>query len=125
MNEHCYELERIFNLIERKRISIIDNNFIHHVFCKNIVRAEADGSYTHVFLSNSTKITMSGNIKNLQDKLPDCVFFRAHRSHIVNALHISKFDNTGNDIYMCNDKKLPLAKENKKAYKKHMKMLEG
>ncbi len=51
---------------------------------KDIVRCEANGSYTYIFTSDNSKIIASKNIKEYEDQLPKRVFFRIHNSHLVN-----------------------------------------
>ncbi len=61
--------------------------FIHP---RDIIRLQADGSYTHIF-TEKEKYTASKNIKEYDDLLADMNFFRAHNSHLINLDHVKHF----------------------------------
>lgn len=61
--------------------------FVHP---KDIIRLQADGSYTHIFTAG-TKYTASRNIKEYEDILHELRFFRAHNSHLINLEHVRHF----------------------------------
>ena len=56
----------------------------------DIIRLEADGSYTHIFTSTE-KLTASKNIKEYEALLQDMNFFRAHHSHLINLNFVKSF----------------------------------
>lgn len=55
-----------------------------------IVRLEADGSYTTIYSTSHNPILASKRIGHFEDKLSPKSFFRCHNSHLVNLKHISK-----------------------------------
>lgn len=59
---------------------------------KDIIKLEADQSYTHFFLSDRKKMTFHRVLKCFEDLLavhPN--FMRVHRSHLVNLDHVMSF----------------------------------
>lgn len=56
-----------------------------------IIRFEANGSYTDVHLNSLEKITVSKNIKEYEDILPPSIFCRVHNSHIINLNRVKKY----------------------------------
>ena len=58
---------------------------------KDIVRFEADGSYTNVYLSTKEKIMVSKPIKDFETLLTDEDFFRVHHSHLINLMHLKRY----------------------------------
>lgn len=66
----------------RDGIAFLDTN--------DIIRLEADGTYTHIFC-NSEKFTATKNIKEFEDILADQGFFRSHKSHLINMKHVKRF----------------------------------
>lgn len=52
---------------------------------KDIVRLESDSNYTSVFLSDNSKLVVSKTMKEFEPYLDESVFFRVHRSHIINV----------------------------------------
>lgn len=70
---------------------------------KNIIRFEADGSYTKVFLLNDEmdQILLSHNLKFFEELLQSERFFRAHHSHLINLNQIKKYmKGTGGYVVM-------------------------
>lgn len=55
-----------------------------------IIRCEADGSYTKVYM-NSRHLLISKNIKTLELLLEPYGFFRVHKSHLINLRHLSEY----------------------------------
>jgi len=56
-----------------------------------IVRMEAKGSYTILYLSDGKKITSTKNLKDFEDILPEGIFFRVHHSWIINLKFLRKY----------------------------------
>lgn len=57
---------------------------------EDIIRLQADGTYTHIF-TNGEKYTGTKNIKEYEQLLSDNNFFRSHNSHLINLKHVKKF----------------------------------
>lgn len=58
---------------------------------KDIVRFEADGSYTNIFLVSKDKILVSRPIKEYDSMLASEGFFRIHHSHLINLSCVTKY----------------------------------
>jgi two-component system LytT family response regulator len=58
---------------------------------KDIMRFEAKGSYTSIYLTSNEEIVATRNIKEYEDLLPDAIFCRVHNSHIINLHKIQKY----------------------------------
>lgn len=61
------------------------------VDCNTIVRCEASGSYTNIYLMEDKKIMVSMRLRECENILPSTRFFRVHHSHIINLQYISKY----------------------------------
>ncbi len=72
--------------IQTLRISTTEGTAF--VYFMNIVRLEADGSYTHIYLDNGRHYLVSDYLKQLEDVLDPSMFIRTHRSHIINLKKI-------------------------------------
>lgn len=57
----------------------------------SIMYCEADQNYTRVFTIEGEKILVSKPIKDVQKLLPDNIFFRIHKSHLVNLNYIKSY----------------------------------
>ncbi len=78
----------------------------------DIVHLEASDQYTIVHLVDGSRMMSSKNIKNFEEKLNEKVFFRLHRSHIVNIAHhlkaFSRID--GGTVVLSNDEVIPISR---------------
>lgn len=55
----------------------------------DIIRVEADGAYTRIYLTDKRKYIVSYNIKVIEMQLDKNLFMRVHRSHIINLRKVS------------------------------------
>lgn len=72
-------------------LEIRSNRRIHRVRIKRILFVEGLGNYVTYNLSDGSKITTYGTVKNALKLLPEN-FVRVHRSFIVNREHIKSYD---------------------------------
>ncbi|KMQ64850.1 hypothetical protein ACM46_11560 [Chryseobacterium angstadtii] len=57
----------------------------------DIVRCEADSSYTTFYLINKTKIMVSKTLHEFELMLPELHFFRIHHKHLINVDHLQEY----------------------------------
>jgi two-component system, LytTR family, response regulator len=106
------------DLISRSRLDKIrlrDNTGFEIVDFKDILYVEARGSYSSVcFLkdSNTPKNIITGTSLNEYEELfPNDFFCRAHRSYLVNCMHVKKVLADDNSfVIMKNGDKLPVSR---------------
>jgi two-component system LytT family response regulator len=58
----------------------------------DIIRCEANGTYTYLFTSKKERIVASRNIKEYEEILPTGTFFRIHHSHLVNLNRVIRYN---------------------------------
>lgn len=77
-----------------------------------IIHLEASDCYTMLYLTEGRKYLSSKNIKVYEDSLNSRVFFRSHKSHIINMMyHLKQFSRSeGNMAIMSNEKMIPIAR---------------
>ena len=81
---------------------------------QNIIRCEAKGSYTIIYMNDKKKYTASKTLKEYEELLPPEIFFRAHHSHLINLNFIFKYHKgTGGTIEMFDKSIIPLAARRK------------
>ena len=73
------------------KLAIPTSDGMEYLNTKDIIRIEADRSYSWFFLVNHKKILVSRNLKEYQELLTDRNFFRSHNSHLINLEHVKKF----------------------------------
>jgi two-component system, LytTR family, response regulator len=66
-------------------------NGFQFVTINTIVYCEADEDYTHVFLNDGQKLTVTKSIKDFEDLLTSYDFFRIHHSFLMNKSYIKKY----------------------------------
>lgn len=72
---------------------------------KDIIRLEASDSYTNIYLSDGRRFMSSKNIKVYENNLNKQMFFRTHKSHIINTMyHLSAFTRTDGNFAILSDK---------------------
>ena len=74
-----------------RKISIPTMEGIILLPMSDLVRIEALGSYAVFYLSSGKKITASRPIGDFEAALPDALFFRTHKSHIVNLNCVERY----------------------------------
>ncbi|MGC4104133.1 LytR/AlgR family response regulator transcription factor [Ferruginibacter sp.] len=63
-----------------------------------IVRLEANSSYTNIYFSNKKKLVAARVLKEFEQLLKPFGFVRTHRTHLVNRQHILCVTREGNII---------------------------
>ncbi len=97
-----------------KKIILKTNEDIFIVPVNNIIRCEADSSYTHFFLRDGSQITVSSNLKKYDEYLKYFHFVRIHHSHIVNLNCIKKISKTqGGVVELIDGTVIPVSKRKK------------
>ncbi len=111
------KLENLLNEIDKPedlRIAITTADNIHFVSPDEIVRIEADANYSHIFLNDETKITVSKPLKEYADMLDGPGFFRSHQSHLVNLKFVKKYNKRdGGSIILTNKQMIPISTRKK------------
>ena len=96
-------------------LPIPNANGIDFILVEDIVRLEAQRNYTLIVCEDGKKFTSSKNIKHHEELLDRSMFFRVHKSHIINLKYLKSIDNEG-VIKMRNDQTVPLAKRVRKEF---------
>lgn len=99
-----------------QRISISTGSKIEFVPIDQIIHVEADGNYSWIHMSEGRKICTSITIQDIEGKLASNIFFRVHRSYIVNLRRVKSFTNKKEQslLELDNGRVLPVSKARKK-----------
>lgn len=88
---------------------------------QDIIRIEADRSYSWFYLTGKRKILVSKHLKEFQDLLSDRNFFRPHNSHLINLDFVKKYVRLdGGYIEMADGSQVPVARNRKDLFMAHM-----
>jgi two-component system LytT family response regulator len=108
-------LEKLDNSSNGKKLAINSLNEIVFVEMENIIRFESDSNYTNVFLTSGKKITSSKTLKEYESSL-STIFFRVHKTFIININHIEKYVKAdGGYIIMRDNVQIPVSREKRLA----------
>ena len=73
------------------------------LFFDDIIRLEADASYTKVITSDGKSTFVSRTLKDFEDILPQNIFFRTHKSFLINLKYVKKYSNTDGCFVIMSD----------------------
>jgi two-component system LytT family response regulator len=83
---------------------------IHLVKVQDINYCESEGNYTTIHLLNGKKIVVSTLLKEYEEMLKDCGFYRVHKSYLINMRHIERFEKgEGGYVVLETEAKVPVA----------------
>lgn len=74
-----------------KKIAIATETGFEFVKFNTIIYLEAQNNYTKFYLTNGTSITTSKTLKYFEEILPSELFFRIHKSYLVNMNFVKRF----------------------------------
>lgn len=77
---------------------------------------KASGSYSEVMLSDRTTSITSKTLKYFEDRLPTNVFFRCHKSFLVNLNHIENYNDKEKLTLLSNGMEIPISTRKKEAF---------
>jgi two-component system LytT family response regulator len=89
--------------VSYQKMAIPTINGLNFVPVQDILRFEAKGNYTIVYLSNGDSIMASKTIRDYEDVLPENIFCRIHSSHIINLSHIEKYQKGRGGVVIMED----------------------
>lgn len=84
----------------KKRIVLKEVNTQHVIQIDDILMCQAEGSYTKFYLENGESIVISRHLKEFEEMLPESIFFRVHRSYLINLDKIIKYERSEGGILM-------------------------
>ncbi|MFC2119185.1 LytR/AlgR family response regulator transcription factor [Bacteroidota bacterium] len=89
----------------------------------DIVRCEANGSYTNFYFNNKQKLITSKTLNNFEKLLSDLSFSRIHSKHLVNLKYIKKYvSGRGGYVVLEDGSKVDVSERKKRDFIRQMKM---
>lgn len=100
-----------------QKITLPTGNAYEIVNVKDIVRCEADGSYTNFYLNDKRKLMISAGLKHYEELLPESDFIRVHHHHLINMNHVVRFlKEDGGYAVMSDGSKIEISRRKKEAF---------
>lgn len=106
------------NINSYSRIAIPTLTGLTMLNISNLIYCKGDGNYTNLYLLNNKKpILSSKTLKYYEDLLPTSIFFRAHKSSLLNLNLVKQYLKTeGNTAVMVNGDTIEVSERNKKSF---------
>ena len=86
---------------------------------EQLVRCEGERNYTNFILANGSKVLTSKTLKEYEELLVKHGFFRIHKSHLINLLHVKRYvKGDGGSVEMSDGASLQISRDKKEAFSK-------
>ena len=100
-----------------QKITLPTGNAYEIVNIRDIIRCEADGSYTVFYLTDKRKLLISAGLKHYEELLPERDFIRVHHHHLINMNHGLRFlKEDGGYAIMSDGSKIEISRRKKEAF---------
>lgn len=123
-------IQRLREKSEKKKIShygilelAVKEGFIF-VKPAEIIRLEASGSYTYFYLTNGIKHLVSRGIKEYEAQLDSGVFYRCHKTHVINLRNVVRFHVKTYCVELSDGSMIEIARRNKEELVEKLKHLQ-
>lgn len=91
---------------------------VRYVAVENIIRCEAQNSYTYFYIQEGDTILVSRPLKEYEELLLPHGFIRCHQTHLVNPQYVKSYlKEDGGFLLLQNGTKIPVSKTRKEAVK--------
>lgn len=116
---HNQQLDFLVNHLKKDdsqptKIALQQQKEVRYVALTDIVRCEADNTYTFFYLQNGERILVSKGLKEYADMLPANSFLRIHQSHLVNINFVKSWlKEDGGVLLLTNGDKVPVSRPNR------------
>jgi two-component system LytT family response regulator len=98
---------------EARKIVLKTAERIYVISVTDILRCESDGSYTHVYLHDGSRIIVSRLLKEFEEMLGGYGFFRPQQSHLINLDHLHYYEKSDSMLIMKDKTAIPVASRRK------------
>lgn len=105
-----------------QKITLPTGNAYEIINLKDIVRCEADGSYTYFYLTDKRKLMVSASLKHYEELLPEQDFIRVHHHNLINMNHVVRFlKEDGGYAVMSDGSKIEISRRKKDVFMDRLK----
>ena len=109
------DMKNIFK--KDQKLTVKTSSGIYIINVQEIIRIEADSSYSKIYQSNGQTLMVSKSIGKLEETLPKDLFFRVHSSHLVNLNFVSSYQlEDGGYAQLKNEDKVPVSRRKKTSF---------
>jgi two-component system LytT family response regulator len=110
--------QNLVSNIEKKevkdfRIAVPSAEGVYFFTIDEILRLEADRSYTHIHLVKKRPFIASKTLRHFEEMLDEFGFIRTHKSHLVNPRHITHVTNDNEHLLLSDGSKVEVSRRKK------------
>jgi two-component system LytT family response regulator len=102
------------------KIAVPSAEGFYFFMIEDILRLEADRSYTHIHLVNKRPFIASKTLKHFEEMLEEFSFIRTHKSHLVNPRHITRLSNDNEFVLLSDGSKVEVSRRKKDEVQKQL-----
>lgn len=123
LKQHNRQLDFLISHLKKDdaqpaKIALQQQKEIRYVNLTDIVRCEADDTYTNFHLKTGDRIMVSKGLKEYAEMLPANDFLRTHQSHLVNINFVKSWlKEDGGALLLTNGDKIPVSRPNREKIK--------
>lgn len=113
------EISQFINLLKKDKIisakiAVPVSEGLEFIRVEDIVYAQSQNNYSHLFLADGEKLLFSKTLKDVENTLKNYYFIRIHQSYLINPNYMKKYlKNDGGSVLMDNGATLPISQSNK------------
>ena len=108
------------NEVKDFKIAVPSAEGFYFFMIDDILRLEADRSYTHIHLVNKRPFIASKTLKHFEEMLEEFNFIRTHKSHLVNPQHITRLSNDNEFVLLTDGSKVDVSRRKKEEVQKQL-----
>jgi len=84
-------LQDVLDRQEVSKIALTTTDGFTFVNFEEIIRCEAQGNYTEVFMDDGNSFLITKTLKHYEENLSEKGFFRVHKKHLINLRFVRRF----------------------------------
>ena len=92
-----------------KKVMFPTKNGYQILKISNILYCKAEVNYSTIYSFDNNSFTIVSTLKNLEEILPSKIFFRCHKSYLVNLNYIKTYDKSRDRIILENGREIEIA----------------
>ncbi len=104
------------------KIPGLDTDF--GIAAEDIMRVQAVSNYSRIYFADGKIVTVAKVLRWFQDELPDNLFARVHRSHLVNRMFVEKINRTqSGNLVLLNGESISISRRKRMLFMESFKNL--
>lgn len=105
-------LEKLNNIKEiPKKIKLLHNGKLVFYKPDDILYCEGDGNYSWIYFNKTKRILLSKKLKQMEEDLPEPLFYRVHNSYIINLNKIESYNKNEGIVILENNILIPVSRQ--------------